>query len=447
MEPRYITSKLKNGIKLLVIPLNTKMTLIEVKLLLGSMHETKKNVEITHYMEHIMGSLTSKKYNSDKLIKKELFKRGAYSNAYVSNNETAFYIKGLYKDLDFYIDLLSNLIKNFYIDYSIVKNEKKAVIQEIDNQMVDSSYVFNLKIWRYLFKKYGYLYDGNERKKNIKKFNIYRLYNYVKKHIIPKNMVVSVICPKGKEHSVMKKLKKEFYFNSKNNKSKIIYPKKMYNSSLIEVIFIKNISNKLNNNNIINFYIIKDIPKYSKLHYMMQILNDILFNFNTGEYYKILRFKLGIIYGIRMRLSLDLNNSKLSHYIIHTETNSKNVELLIYQFFKILESITITNEQIDSAKNKIYTDHQLDYFYNLDIYEYYSDFLLYEKPIIKINDHDKIINSITYENVINEFENMKKDIFNNVMIFYYGKNNLNTKINAYLSKNKLSYNIKYKNLN
>ena len=92
--------KLKNGIKLLIIPLKTKLTKISVDILLGESHEKKNEVELTHLLEHVMASFTSNKYKDSTEIKKELNKRGAKSNAFVTKYHTSFYIEGLYDDIE-----------------------------------------------------------------------------------------------------------------------------------------------------------------------------------------------------------------------------------------------------------------------------------------------------------------------------------------------------------
>jgi len=82
--------KLKNGISVIIIPINTQLTNVSVNMLLGVNHEKNNEMELTHYMEHLMSRFTSKKYNDYKQIYQELNKRGAISNAYVTNYDTCF---------------------------------------------------------------------------------------------------------------------------------------------------------------------------------------------------------------------------------------------------------------------------------------------------------------------------------------------------------------------
>ena len=106
--------KLKNGVRVLIVPTHTSLTDVTVKILLGENHERPDEMEITHYMEHLMARFTSQKYKDYKQISQELRKRGAKSNASVDNYSTNFYIQGFYKDIEYYLDLLIHVFKEEY---------------------------------------------------------------------------------------------------------------------------------------------------------------------------------------------------------------------------------------------------------------------------------------------------------------------------------------------
>ena len=109
MEKKIKRYALKNGIKVIIFPLKTKMTYISLSMLLGTYHEKKGQGNLTHYYEHLLGRLTSTKYKDYKYIGNEIKKRAGQSNAYVNEYELSIFIKGFYKDFEFYIDILSNI--------------------------------------------------------------------------------------------------------------------------------------------------------------------------------------------------------------------------------------------------------------------------------------------------------------------------------------------------
>jgi len=261
MEAKFKRYVLKNGIKVIIFPLKTKMTYISLSMLLGSYHEKKGEGNLTHYYEHLLGRLSSTKYKDYKYIGKEIIKRGGYSNAYVNNYELSVFIKGFYADFEFYIDILSNSINNFYIDPKIANNEKGAVMQELRNIISNENYDFDFGIFKYLYPKYYYLEDYKRDIKYVKKYNIKLIKEFIKNKILTKNMVINISCPENKFNETVKLINK--YFGIIKKKNKIIkYPLLINKNNNIKIIQIKNkIDNK---NTIINIYTFMKLNFYQK---------------------------------------------------------------------------------------------------------------------------------------------------------------------------------------
>jgi len=439
--------KLKNGIKLLVVPINTKLTSISIDIFMGDKHEKRNETELTHYLEHIVAAFTSEKYKDSKKIKKELSDRGAITNASVSSYETKFYIEGLYKDIEFYIDLLSNTLNNFYIDDRIVNVEKNAVIQELNNIIANNDYIFNLKIWKYMYYRYYYLNDNKSHIDFIKKYNTNNLYDYFKKHILLKNILISVTCPLNKTDNTIKLLSKAFNFKKNNYKYKLKYPTFHYKTKDIKILFINN-KQPTNNNSILRIMVDKYIKNYSPKHISLIILNNVLFNFQTGIFYEILRRKLGLIYNISFNIIIDLYNYKSSSYYIESNIINFKLPLLIMNILKIIEGLEITNEQIDNAKNTILVNWEYENFFKLNTYtKYYGQYVLYNNPIIEKNTVKNMFKSISYEQIKEEFINFKNDLLHNSLFFYYSNKNFNNNIKETIKSKNLSYKIKYIALN
>ena len=104
MDANVKRIKLNNGIKAIIIPLKNKTNMCHVSasFFLGFNHENKKNGEISHYYEHLLGRLTSEKYKNNNYIYNEIARRGAYTNAYINKYETTIFINGLHSDIDFF---------------------------------------------------------------------------------------------------------------------------------------------------------------------------------------------------------------------------------------------------------------------------------------------------------------------------------------------------------
>jgi predicted Zn-dependent peptidase len=434
--------KLKNGIRILVVPIKTKLTNISISILLGELHEKPNELELTHYLEHIMGTFTSTKYKNSDEIKKELNKRGARTNAFVSNYETKFFIEGLYEDIEYYIDLLSNMLNNFYIDDNIVDVEKNAVIQELNNHMANNNYIFYMKIWRFMYYKYSYQFNYKKHINFIKKYNTNKLYDYFRNHILLNNVIISVTCPLNSRNRTIKLVKNAFNFNKINKKYKIKYPLYNYITKDVKIIHIKNTQHIDNTD--IKIVVELNASRYSVKHLCLIYLNNILFNFETGIFYKILRRKLGLIYNISLEINIDDINDKSSSYSINSNIISKKLPELLLNIIRIIENLKITDDMINDARKKIIIDGEYNKFYDLNTQSlHYGTFLLYNKNILEVNDIIKLFSNIKNKQIYEELEKFKNDILHKCLIFYYSNKNMNNNIKHIINKNNILYKIKY----
>lgn len=419
--------QLKNGIRVIIIPMNTLLTSVAVSMLLGERHEKPSEMELTHYMEHLMGRFTSTKYSDYKTINQELNKRGAITNASVSDYETRFYIEGFYKDAEYFIDLLSNTISNFHLEKNIVKQEKQAVMQELRKHIADYRYVFNRKIWNYMYPKYSYQFDHEKHIQKVQTYSDDQVYKFVKSHVLCQNTVVSITCPHDAVDKTSELVKKYFSFPNKNKSATIKYPLYQYDNECLKVLHIKN--NYNNDNAIVRLIVDNSIKYLSKEHLSMMILREILFNFETGIFYKTLRDNLGLIYNISMNLSVDIVNPKSSSYYIETSTNYKNLPQLIKTILTIISNLKLTENEINNGKQKIIVKYEYNKFNDLTSFNsYYGEYLLHKIPIVERHIvKDKLL-KVKKSDILKTLQKIKKELLTNGLIFYYSKFNMNTKI-------------------
>ena len=201
---------LNNGIRVIIVPLKTNLTYISANFLLGHYQEKEDELGMTHYYEHLLVRMTSQKYKDANYISEEIYKRGGLSNAYVSDYEMCVYISGIYKDFDFYMDILSNTINKFYIDRNILEKERGAIIQEYMGYMSAPEYKFKFNIFKFLYPKYSYIADYKKKIKDIKRFDYDAINGYIKRHLSTTNLVITITCPSHKTGETIKNIKKYF---------------------------------------------------------------------------------------------------------------------------------------------------------------------------------------------------------------------------------------------
>lgn len=438
MDSKRYIYKLNNGIRLLIVPQKTKLVNITINILLGQRHESKKEMELTHYIEHLMGRFTSEKYKDMNYISTELTKRGAITNASVDEYNTKFYIKGLYDDAEFYIDLLSNTIKDFHINNKILVQEKNAVIQELRNIISHSEYMFYYKIYEYISPKYAYIEDYKKHIKFIKNYDVNKLKDFIKEHINLDNIVIETSCPLDKLDDIRKLLKKYFNFEKPNTKFNIEYPNENFKNNGLKILYIK--KKKKDDNVILSLQLYDNIKKHSNKHISLTFLNYICFNFNTGIFYKILREKLGLIYNISLQINIDNCNHKMSNITINTSVFKKNITILIKNILDILHNINITDDDINMAKNNLKIKFEFMKFISLDTKtEYYGEYMIFNKDIIPYDVIHKKYLDIDNKEIIKNINYFKKKLIKDVLIFYFSNNNLNKLIDKELNNSNIKY--------
>ena len=426
--------RLKNGIRVIVVPLKTKLTYISANYLLGRYQEKKHEAGLTHYCEHLLATLTSKKYKKSTYVSEELYKRGGEYNAHVSDYELSIYISGLYEDLEFYIDILSNTINNFYVEKDIEIKEKGSIIQEYMGHLSNDNYIFDYNMFKFLYPKYSYLVDYKKQIKHIKFFDNRKIYKYINDHLNTDNLVITITCPVTKINETIKNIKK--YFGViKYKKSKFVYPIIKHINTFLKIVNIKN--NNPDKNDSIVIHLPKRIEFLSEEFLILNFyIKRILFNLESGIFYKILRKKLGIIYNIKLSVHVDNYNADMSYYNIKSKCHSKYMPILIDNFLYILKNHEMDDEHILNAKRYFKFEYETSKFYNLHSYnDEYKEQLLFNKELISNKEIYKRLISIKPNKIKDYYNNVFiKDILSRHILFYYSNENINIMIESLYKK-------------
>jgi predicted Zn-dependent peptidase len=323
-KTKYKLVKLPNGIRALVASSPTSTTEVTLNVLLGSKHETLKELHMTHLAEHILANFTPEVMNN-------LNNQGAYFNAYTLEYETKFVINGPQIHIGFYLEVLTNAINTFSTtSYNNIDNERMAVIQELQQSMYSKpSYEFDKKISKYMYPNTNH-YDYKLNIKKLKKYTPTDMTKYIRTHIIPKNIVVTVMCSQHNISSVVKLVKKYFSLIANNQSSSKhlqtgIFRQKLHKNKSIKILFVKNQQHKDSTNASLRLVITKPIKYGSTRHIGLLYIHHILFNTATGILHRELRSHLGLIYSITMNVSADVIDYIHTGYTIETNTDEKNV--------------------------------------------------------------------------------------------------------------------------
>lgn len=207
----YKRSKLKNGTRVILVPMkSTKTVTVLVTVGTGSKNENEKNRGISHFLEHMFFKGT--KNRPTKLdIAKELDRVGGSYNAFTGKEHTGFWAKVDTKHCSLVLDVISDMLLNSKHTQEDIDSERGTIIEELNM-------FFDNPLMRIPFLFEEVLYSDNSMGQNIggtkEIINVLQkkdFINYYKKYYTSDNIVI-VVSGNFDEKNIKRKIEK--YFNS-----------------------------------------------------------------------------------------------------------------------------------------------------------------------------------------------------------------------------------------
>ncbi len=188
----YHSSKLKNGITLVTIPVpGTKATTILAMFPVGSRYETGKLSGASHFVEHMLFKGTERRPTAQD-ISRTIEAYGADYNAFTNKDYTGYYIKINGDDQEVAWDLLSDMIYHSKIETVEVDKEKGAIVEELrmykDNPLMAIDQLFE----EVAFGDCPLGWDIGGTEQTVRALSREELWQYYQRHYSPRNMVLVV---------------------------------------------------------------------------------------------------------------------------------------------------------------------------------------------------------------------------------------------------------------
>ena len=189
---KFHKTTLPNGLRIIVVPLhdNPSATVL-VATEAGANYESKKENGLSHFLEHMLFKGTPSRPTALS-VSTELDSIGAESNAYTSNEVTAYHAKsekGHWKKL---LEVVSDIYLNPAFPAADLEKERGVILQEIS--MYED--LPHRHVWEVLSNLlYGDTPAGRSIlgfPENIKKFSRQDFLGYHRKHYVPSKTIVAV---------------------------------------------------------------------------------------------------------------------------------------------------------------------------------------------------------------------------------------------------------------
>tara|TARA_B110001469_G_C9642693_1_gene323629 strand:- start:2143 stop:3444 length:1302 start_codon:yes stop_codon:yes gene_type:complete len=425
----YKIDTLKNGLKILTVPnKETKLIILTIFMKLGNDIETSNILEIGHFIEHLFSMFTSSKYPDGKINRENFAFKNIDLSAEIINKNIKFTLEFKNDNTEYVFDLISNALLDFKVDEDMFKQEKNAVIEELNEIIKDSDYKFDTKINSIIFKGHQREYSQKQRLINTRKLNSNDIAKYFNTYFTSKNYVIGIF------GDVNTKLYNIFKSNMEYLKNDTPYTYSKFNLKMSKKIVYHERRSK-GITNVSNLKIIFKINcnLFDDDYYTIISLLDILCGDLNSLLLKKLRNESGLVYDCEAVRDIDEIDNNISMIYFSTLCSNVNLLKVISHIFDILKELKINyidKKYIKAYKSKIAIYKIKDNFTKKPdmVLNSYLTYLLWNKPIVKFNKEYDKLSSISLEKI----KKIAYKLFNkeNIVVCYDG----NKKIDSDISK-------------
>ena len=355
--PKFETKTLKNGLQIVVIPLdnNTGVVSTDIFYKVGSRNEIMGKTGIAHMLEH-MNFKSTKNLDAGE-FDKEVKSIGGVNNASTSFDYTHYYIKSSTKNMGKSVELYAELMENLNLKDEEFQPERDVVAEErrwrTENSPMGYLY-FELFNNAYTYHPYHWTPIGFMN--DIQTWTIDDIRDFHSTYYQPNNAIV-IVTGDVKAKDVFKKVKKEFS-KIKNKveipKFKFVEPEQdgakrviVHKDSEVEMLAI-------------TFH----IPNYlDKDQIILSVISEILYSGKSSRLYKTMVEEKRLVNSI---YAYNMENIDPGLFIFLATCNpgikAEDVEKELLKEIELMKTTKVTKAELD----KIKINTKADFIYSLE---------------------------------------------------------------------------------
>lgn len=307
----------------------------------GSRYETRENMGIVHFIEHMLFKGTHSRSAME--IASSIEDLGGSINAFTGKEETCFYIHVLDTHIKEGIEILGDMISNSVFDIKDIKTEKQVVLEEIKAvKDTPDEYVFDL-LQEKVFPNdpLGYPILGNSH--NVKKISYDQIKEFIMNHYTPQNIVISA-AGNLNHHEIVNWVSANFDLVPDIKKPQIIETKMQPGVNFV----------KYKNLNQAHICIASEGCSYSnEERFNLVALNAFLGNGLSSKLFQVLREELGLVYSVYSFLDFYLDTGMVGFYLGTDQRNIEKAVSCLKNELKKLSDTFLPDHTISNLKEQI----------------------------------------------------------------------------------------------
>jgi predicted Zn-dependent peptidase len=307
----------------------------------GSRHESKDQLGISHLIEHMLFKGSEKRSYYD--IAEQFDMMGTHLDAFTGREYTCIYVKMVDNFLPNVLELVSDIMLKSSFNAEDLKKEKNVILEEIKMNLDNPEDCVFEAFMGDIFRGHPLgnpILGTNESINSFSRDDICGFYN---KNYVPSNTIVSV-AGNIKSGEIFKMIEKYFgFWEGEKSVNKIIKPECNFEESAIE-------------KDLKQMYVClgtEGVKYLSSDRFSFVILNDILGGSMSSHLFQEVREKRGLAYSIG---SIYENYVDTGVFIVYANTDSSKYKDLIdvtYEEFEKIKKGGITDKELLKAKEQI----------------------------------------------------------------------------------------------
>lgn len=388
---RYNKTKLKNGLRVLTVPMKeTKTATVMIMTGVGSRFETEKEAGISHFLEHMMFKGTEKRPDT-LTISEELDSMAGEVNAFTGKEYTGYYAKVDGKHILKALDVVSDMFLNSKIEQEEIDRERGTILQELN--MYEDTPMRNVgDIFETL------LYDGNNLgrdiigyKKTINSVKREDFVDYMNRFYVGNN---TVVCVAGnfKEKEVLSFVENTFSGMKKGKKPAIEKVTEKQEKPQIKLKYKKTDQT----------HFILGARAFHRKHkdkYALSLLSIILGGNMSSRLFIEIRERRGLAYYVRSGIE---SYADCGYFGVQSGVEHKNLEKTVETILTELEKIKkegVTTKELKKAKDYVKGKRVMNLEASDDVANFYIDQEVLKNEIMSVQEIFKKINAVTTQDI------------------------------------------------
>lgn len=337
MQKPYKISVLKNGLRIVTIPMPETETVTVMTLAgVGSHYEPKEVGGISHFLEHMCFKGTKNRTFTE--IASELDGLGAESNAFTNSEFTGYFAKSHYRHVDTTIDIISDITINSTFPEAELKKERGVIVEELR--------MYEDMPQRKIFEVFTELLYGDQpagrpiigTTASLKRINQKNMTEYHKKYYVASNVVV-VVAGKIDAGVIVKKVTKAF--RDIPETASVPMPKvvEKQNKPAIKIHAKKTDQTHLALG-------CRSFGRHDKRAEVADLMSAILAKGFSSRLFKDMRDERGMCYYVR---AMNSTETDVGVFLVSAGVNASRIE----------EAVQVIMEHLKRFKNELVSDKEL----------------------------------------------------------------------------------------